>query len=98
MEHYRNPVNGRVHGADTWCSQCEQAHPTENWERAGWFCPARCGGSGLDALPWSFVKQRHPDYPERPQPGRHYLWRTSTPAKQPAHGSMRGWRELVETH
>lgn len=72
---YRNPANGRVHRAHTWCSQCEQVHKTEDWARRGWFCPAGCGGTGLDALPWEFVRQAHAAYPEEPRPGRHYLWR-----------------------
>jgi hypothetical protein len=74
MDNRRNPANGRVHGEYTWCSQCEQARLTDDWARGAWYCPARCGGTGLDALPWEFVRQAHPEYPEQPRTGKHYLW------------------------
>ena len=82
MNSYRNPVNGREHGEHTWCSQCEQVHSSRRWEARGWFCPAGCGGTALDALPWEFVRQVNPDYPETPLEGRHYLWHAHHPASR----------------
>lgn len=99
LEGHRNPANGRVHGDYTWCSQCEQARATEDWARGAWFCPARCGGTGLDALPWEFVRQGHPEHPAQPRAGRHYLWHGSgvaTDGREPDEmrdtGSMTGLR------
>ena len=90
MMQYRNPVNRRVHRDYTWCSLCEQCHATSRWERRGWFCPAGCGGTALDALPWEFVRQVHPEYPEAPQAGRNYVWHVHhAPTQTSAQGSGR---------
>jgi hypothetical protein len=84
MDGYRNPSNGRAHGEYTWCSQCEQVHRTSEWERRAWYCPAACGATGLDALPWEFVRQVNLAYPRHPVTGRHYTWqpRPAVPARR----------------
>jgi hypothetical protein len=90
----RNPINGRLHGEYTWCSACEQAHRTGRWEARGWDCPAGCGGTALDALPWEYVRDVNPHYPMVPSEGDHYLWhpqaRGAPPGKRPALAGTRG--------
>lgn len=83
MERFTNPANGRVHGEYTWCSACQRAERTEEWDRGIWVCP-HCQGIARDGRPWEDVRNVCPTYPLTPTRQETYSWPTDSETPEPA--------------
>ena len=75
-ESHRDKAFGPSKSEFLWCLHCERTYEAGKWRTINGLQMCRyadCDGDAvIDAWDWQKVREYHPSYPERPEPGTVY--------------------------